>query len=111
MLSHVPDAGGESATLGGRVRWLVRSAVIVVMWLMACYLILSVLVSRLLPSESLEPWPMGNVVLAMVALYAPVGIASFLVYRFRNAPTGTQILLHAGAIVILLSLLLLPFGA
>ena len=92
-------------------RSLIRLGAVAAVWVILCYLILSVLVTRLLPSESLDPWPLGNVVAAMVALYAPVAVAAWLLVRLRHLSTATQLISHVGAAVAILLLSLLPFGA
>ena len=65
-------------------RLLIRLAAVAAVWVNLCYLILSVLVTRLLPSESLDPWPLGNVVAAVLALYAPVAVAAWLLVRLGH---------------------------
>ncbi|UFN45138.1 hypothetical protein [Nocardioides okcheonensis] len=92
-------------------RWGAHLLAIGLVWAVTCYLILGVLVTRLLPSESLDPWPLGNVVAAMISLYAPVAVAAFLVHRQRGQSVGMQILSHVGAATAVLFLCLVPFGA
>lgn len=104
-------ATSRSAVASRRLETTARLLAIALLWAVTCYLILTVLVTRLLPTESLDPWPLANVVAAMAALYVPVGVAAILVVRQKRKSTGLQLVSHAGASLVVLLVCLLPFGA
>ncbi|NCT90516.1 hypothetical protein GXB85_06100 [Cellulomonas sp. APG4] len=80
-------------------------------WLLVAYLAVTSSASRLLPSESTGPWPVGNVIAAMVVIYLPVAAAAAAVRATRTGNLWRTGLVHVGAMVGVMALLLMVLGA
>lgn len=78
-------------------------------WLLVAYLTVTSSVHRLLPSAT-APWPIGNVVAAMVLIYLPVVAAAAAVRTARAGNPWRTGVVHAGAMLGVLALLLIVLG-
>ncbi|WP_448058934.1 hypothetical protein [Cellulomonas hominis] len=76
-------------------------------WVLVAYLCVALSVQRLLPSASAEPWPLINVIYAMVLIYLPVAAAAGTWRLTRSSTWFRRGFMHVIAMLTVLAVLLL----
>lgn len=97
MLTENHEEGGGSVgriSIGRRLLRVVVIFFLACSWIFAAYVQLGMIVPRLLPSDTLDPWPLSHVVTAMILIYLPAVLAFTVFWFTRKRSLMTVIVLN-----------------